>query len=112
MSIFEKILQFETCKGKKDHVKIFIVQNLRENSIPSYQHAQAVIDIYIQDKIATLKMVDLCCSKIHSKIATTTVDLTEEKKYKRLEDKRQITSKSMSGVISSELALQTSVIPR
>jgi hypothetical protein len=36
--------------------------------------------MYIQNKIATAKMVDLSCSKIHPKIATTAVDLTEEKK--------------------------------
>jgi hypothetical protein len=35
---------------------------------------------YAQDKIATPKMVDLSCSKIHPKIATAVVDLTEARK--------------------------------
>jgi hypothetical protein len=35
---------------------------------------------YAQDKIATPKMVDLSCSKIHPKIATVVVDLTEARK--------------------------------
>jgi hypothetical protein len=49
----------------------------------SYQPSNISSHKYTHAKIATLKMVDLSCSKIHPKIVTASVDLTE-KKNKRL----------------------------
>jgi hypothetical protein len=58
---------------------MFLSSKLREykNSIPTYQHAQAVIDID-KTKIATPKLVDLSCSKIHPKTTITVVELIEK----------------------------------
>jgi hypothetical protein len=61
---------------------IFAAYKSKTDQQTSYQPSNISSHKYTQDIIATPKMVDLCCSKMHPKFAIAAVDLTEKKKKK------------------------------
>jgi hypothetical protein len=63
---------------------IFAAYKSKTDQQTSYQPSNISSHKYTQDIIATPKMVDLCCSKMHPKFAIAAVDLTEKKKKKHL----------------------------